>query len=523
MAKNSAQPKVPPPPTSLEFFDRLNWIDGRPLLNTIDQYRRDIFSKALDSFDVSGAPAYNMVLAGRGKKNWKTADLILAALYSLLIRESPQGNAGLILANDEGQAADDLQLAKRLVDVNPDLGAELEPLAKEIRRRDGKGSLRILPARDVAGAHGKTAIFLGYDEIHGYRNYDLLEALAPDPTRSNCLTWITSYATIYNTPGIPLYDFIEIGKAGTDQRMLFSWLRANPSIASWAEGRKYLDQQRRRLPTHKFRRLHLNLPGAPNGAFYDQGAVMRAIVRGRRFLRWDQAHKYFAFVDMSGGSSDDAVLAIGHVKDGKVIIDVLIRQAGNAPFNPMQAVERFAVKLREYQITRVMGDNYAGLTFKEAFKAQGIDYLPCPRDKTDLYEALEPVINAGEVELLEIPVLQEQLLCLVVKGAKVDHEPGGHDDYANAVAGVVFHARRRFGHSGLKFAPVPFCDGNGVWTESTVQAADPSGTAQANAAGWTTTPAGQMRGNGTLRQKQREPWQDYFEWPGSRHRYWGPV
>jgi len=57
-----------------------------------------------------------------------------------------------------------------------------------------------------------------------------------------------------------------------------------PSIASWPEGRAYLDQQRRRLPTHKFRRLHLNLPGSPNGAFLDQGAVLAAIVAGRKVL-----------------------------------------------------------------------------------------------------------------------------------------------------------------------------------------------------------------------------------------------
>jgi hypothetical protein len=289
-------------PSSLEFYAKLRWLDGRPLIETIEPYRRDIFTKALDTLDAAGSPAYNMVLAGRGKKNWKSSDLILASLYCLVVRESPQGNAGLILANDEDQAADDLSLAKKLVECNPDLAAELECFQREIRRRDGGGTLRILPARDVAGAHGKTAIFLGFDEIHAYRNHDLFEALAPDPTRSNCLTWITSYATIYNTPGIPLHDFVEIGKAGTDPRMLFSWysgeycrdpafadlepeLRANPSIASWPEGRAYLDQQRRRLPTHKYRRLHLNLPGAPNGAFFDQGAVIRAIVKGATSCR----------------------------------------------------------------------------------------------------------------------------------------------------------------------------------------------------------------------------------------------
>ena len=48
--------------------------------------------------------------------------------------------------------------------------------------------MQILPARDIAGAHGKTYSFIGFDEIHGYRNHDLFEALAPDPTRSR-LAW----------------------------------------------------------------------------------------------------------------------------------------------------------------------------------------------------------------------------------------------------------------------------------------------------------------------------------------------
>src|SRR5262249_8127197 len=153
-----------------------------------------------------------------------------------------------------------------------------------ITRIDGKGTLRILPARDVAGAHGKTYCFIGFDEIHGYRSHDLFEALAPDPTRRDTLTWITSYAGIRHAPGIPLYDFLQAAKRGDDQRMYFSWYggdfstdqaladatpeeRANPSMASWGNP-EYLAQQKRRLPTNKYRRLHLNLPGAPDGAAF---------------------------------------------------------------------------------------------------------------------------------------------------------------------------------------------------------------------------------------------------------------
>jgi hypothetical protein len=442
-------------PTSLEYFSHLRWIDGRPLLDTIDPYRQRIFAAALDTFRYDGIPQYNFVLAGRGKKKFKSADLVLAALYCLDIRESVQGNNCLILANTEDQANDDLGLAKKLVTVNPDLSNVLEVMNKEIRRRDGRGSLSILPARDAIGAHGKTAIFLGFDEIHGYRTHDLLEALAPDPTRADALMWITSYDTIWSAPGIPLFDFKVIGKAGTDPRMLFSWysgdyctdpdfanlepeLRANPSIASWPEGRAYLDQQRRRLPTHKFRRLHLNLPGSPNGAFLDQGAVLAAVVAGRQMLPPQPGIKYSAFVDMSGGSSDDAVLSIAHKADHNAIVDLVVRQDGDPPFNPRKAVKKFAAILRQYGIKSVTGDNYAGNTFKSDFEAEGIRYNPSPLTRTEIYEAFEPPLNAGEIELPDIPKLQEQLLTLVIRNAHIDHQPGDHDDWANAVCGAVY-------------------------------------------------------------------------------------
>lgn len=446
----------PPWPSPLDFFARLRWIDGRPLMDTIEEYRREIFQKALYTFRPDGMPVYNMVLRGSGKKNNKSADLILAGLFKLLIPETIQGNGGLLVANDEDQAGDDLDLGKKLVEANAaEIGTEVQILTNEIKRRDGRGGLKILPTRNVIGLHGKTAAFIGLDEIHGYKNHDILEALAPDPTRPDALTWITSYDTIFNSPGIPLYDLKKIGREGSDPRMLFTWysgdhctdpnfaqlepeLRANPSIASWPEGRAYLDQQRRRLPTHKFRRLHLNLPGSPNGAFLDQGAVMAAVVAGRRSLPPREERDHVAFVDMSGGSNDDASLAIGHQEDGKIVVDLVVKQDGEAPFNPRSAVRKFVGLLRRYSCNSVTGDNYAGETFKQDFRDEGVAYYVSALNKTELYEALEPALNAGEVELPDHPLLQEQLLTLVVKGSRIDHQTStDHDDHANAVAGCV--------------------------------------------------------------------------------------
>jgi hypothetical protein len=198
-------------PHPLDFFSHLTWLDGRPLLDTIEPYRQRIFTEALYTFDPDGRPRYSLALCGRAKKNWKTSDLVLGALYKFLAWPSVRGNDTFILANDEEQAADDLSLAKKLIACNPILDAAVTVRQKEIIRKDEQGTLKILPARDAVGAHGKTYIFCGFDEIHGYRSHDLFEALAPDPTRTDAMIWVTSYAGIRHAPGIPLYDLMQAG------------------------------------------------------------------------------------------------------------------------------------------------------------------------------------------------------------------------------------------------------------------------------------------------------------------------
>jgi hypothetical protein len=180
--------------------------------------------------------------------------------------------------------------------VNPVLDERLTVSKKIIERDDGQGFLMILPAQEIAGSHGKTYKFVGFDELHTYRTWDLLEALQLDPTRPEAQQWITSYASLYHKPGAPLFDLMHLGRSGREPRMLFSWYaadftsdpdyaevdpeaRANPSRGLWADER-YLEQQRARLPAHKFRRLHLNLPGLPEGSAYQPEPVMGAIARG---------------------------------------------------------------------------------------------------------------------------------------------------------------------------------------------------------------------------------------------------
>jgi len=194
-----------------KFFTKLKWIDGQPLPDVIEPYRRAIFEQALYLFDGT-RPKYNLILTGRAKKNWKSADLILAALYRLLVWNSPGGNQCYALGNDLAQANDNLELAKKIVAINPPIADFVTVKQNLIERKDGKGLFEILPAGDVVGTHGKTYLFVGFDEIHGYKTWDILEAMQLDPTRPDALMWITSYASIYHRPGVPLFDLLASGK-----------------------------------------------------------------------------------------------------------------------------------------------------------------------------------------------------------------------------------------------------------------------------------------------------------------------
>ena len=440
--------------TFREFVEPLVWLDGRPLVETIEDYRWRIFDRAFTRQAGSrSAFTYSLILNGRAKKNAKTLDLVLACFYALL-EDSPGGSQVYLVANDEGQAGDDLALAKKLVRANSILADFVRVKKNILERKDHEGFIEVLPGQDAVGSHGKTFRLLAVDEIHGYRNWDLLEALAPDPSRPDCQTWITSYASLFHRPGVPLFDLFAIGKAGADPRMLFSWYtadyctdpafaslspeeRANPSMASWGNP-DYLAQQQRRLPAHKFRRLHLNLPGLPEGSAYQPEPVMDAIARGVAVRAPEPGVVYVAFVDMSGGSNDDAVLGIGHVdREGRAVLDRLVNQGPPPPFDPHAAVGRFAGVLREYGVSAVTGDAYAGQTFQSAFESHGVSYRVSDKTRSQLYEALEPHLNARAVTLLDTPVLEQQLLGLVWRGGRIDHQAGEHDDHANAGAGAL--------------------------------------------------------------------------------------
>ncbi len=175
--------------------------------------------------------------------------------------------------------------------------------------------------------------------------------------------------------------------------------------------------------------------------FVTRETVDAVTMIGRTELPPEQGIAYTAFVDPSGGVSDAMTMAIAHITAAGVVVLDAIREA-RPPFDPENTVAEFAATLRRYGITTVQGDKYGGEWPRHRFREHGIAYEPTARPKSDLYMDLLPLLNAGRVELLDNQRLTAQLCGLERRTARsgkdsVDHSPGGHDDVANAVAGVL--------------------------------------------------------------------------------------
>ena len=438
---------MPPQIDPLEFYGMLNWIDGRPLLDVMEPYRQAIHRAALYTFRPDGSPQYRRILTGRAKKNSKTTDAVLAGLYKLLMWRAAggRGNQVYFLASDMGQANDALELCKLIIRRNPLLAAELIVKANLIERQDGEGFAEILPARDAATLHGKTFLFYCHSELHTQRDYKVLEGLEIDRTRPDAQQWFESYASMSRAAGIPVNDILRQHAAGTDPRLFVSWYsgtieEANPSLNGplGPTLEDILDAQRS-LPSWIFRRLCQNLPGQPDGAAFDAGKVEEAVIVGRTVLPPQPGAQYVAFCDLSGGGADDATLAIAHFHEGQAILDCLLDQGPrtDGTFSPDDAVKLFAEVLKQYGCARVTGDRYAAQWPIQAFQKHDIIYHQADQNRSQIYSAFEPLLNSGQIELLDHPKLFPQLIGLMRKGEKIDHVSTDHDDHSNAAAGAL--------------------------------------------------------------------------------------
>jgi hypothetical protein len=175
------------------------------------------------------------------------------------------------------------------------------------------------------------------------------------------------------------------------------------------------------------------------------------VIPGRSELLPRDGIRYHAFVDVSGGRSDGSALAIGHVHDGKVVIDGVYHW--KSPHDPHRICACMCEELRRFRIRKITGDAYGAEWTVQSFQTHGIRLEKSKLAKSQLYLELLPLITSQRVELLDHELANNQLANLERRtrsGGRdsVDHPSGGHDDACNVVAGLSVIAsthRRRAG------------------------------------------------------------------------------
>jgi hypothetical protein len=118
-------------------------------------------------------------------------------------------------------------------------------------------------------------------------------------------------------------------------------------------------------------------------SFVDAETVRACVELGCRERPYQAGHKYKAFCDPSGGSSDSFTLAIARREGEMTVVDV-IREIP-APFSPPTAVEELTRVLKSYRLNSVVGDRYAGEWVTSAFRANGITYQHSELTRSELY------------------------------------------------------------------------------------------------------------------------------------------
>jgi len=175
-------------------------------------------------------------------------------------------------------------------------------------------------------------------------------------------------------------------------------------------------------------------------AFVDANILQSVIPSGLTRRHYIKGQTYKAFCDPSGGGGDAFTLCIGHLEDGMPVLDLI--EEWKPPFSPDSVVKEYSALIKEYGIRQVTGDRYSGQFVQELFRKNQVTYLVSKLNRSELYLELLPLINSGNVSLLDNQTLITQLCNLERRTTSVgrdmiDHCRGGHDDLSNSCAGVM--------------------------------------------------------------------------------------
>ena len=302
----------------------------------------------------------------------------------------------------------------------------------------------------IVAAVADEASFWWVDSDNANSDIEVLNALRPGLARvPNSTLWVIS--SPYSRQGA-LYEASRKYYGNNESDSVLYWKAStkimNPMFSVPEIDRAFAEDSVRA-------RSEYDAEFRAEGETYISAEALDAVIVPDLMVIPPSSFKYRAFVDPAGGSgADSATLAIAHAEqrtssEGQnsiaFVLDIALER--RPPFSPSDALRDFAKVLKEYKISQVTGDRFAGDFPREVFSKNGIRYKTSDYTKSDLYRELLPLITSGRVELLDKARLRNQILNLerrVSRSGKdsIDHSRGAHDDVANAAAGSLVYASK---------------------------------------------------------------------------------
>lgn len=387
--------------------------------------------------------AYLIVGRRGGKSRIMAAVAVYLASFSKLERHLAPGEFGTVLvsATDRRQARTIFRYVEGLIDGSDLLGGMVASRTKESITMVNRVVIEVHTA-SYRTIRGYTILAALLDELAFWRSDD---AANPDTEILNAIR--PSMATIPEAMLIgastPYARSGELWHA-YDRH----WANDDSDVLVWqADTRSMNPTVPESFIEREYERDALSAAAEYGATFrtdvealVSPEVVDAAIEPGRFELPPVPGVRYVGFTDPSGGSADSYTLAIAHAQEGRGVLD-LVREV-RPPFSPEDVTSEFCGLLKMYGLSSVEGDRYAGEWPRERFAKGGITYRTSERTKSEIYLGFVPLLNSGQVELLDLKRLRGQLVGLERRTSRagrdsIDHGPRGHDDVCNAAAGAL--------------------------------------------------------------------------------------
>lgn len=253
------------------------------------------------------------------RANGKSA--LAAALAVAELWAGPPSAEILVVASDERQAKIVLNLARRMIELSPELAERCHVYRDHIAVPENDAVMRALPA-DPAALHGWDPSLLIVDELHvvtqdvweavtsvvGKRPESLVLAISTPSTTPDCVMWsLVEHGRRGDDPSFYLREFMAPEGCATDDRK--AWKAANPALGDFLT-EDGLASAQRTLRESVFRQLRLGQWVSGSESWLPFGIFDQRTDEDRRVSKRDRVVLAF-----DGSASGDSTALIGCTVD----------------------------------------------------------------------------------------------------------------------------------------------------------------------------------------------------------------